>query len=166
MIKTPLFGLETFQKCQQSQGSGGRGRETQNFESFRLLSSRLKSAACRHSLFNGSNTRSTTPGLLQLQLTMGGVTPHTHTTLSRPHGAIVCPHRAIMPRAGGWAFEHSEPTSAATVQLGNTTRADTGSQAAHGTGMLWMCEVFGACTVRAGIPWARVLCLRLKSVDS
>ena len=32
----------------------------------------LTHQACRHSLFNGPHTRSTTPGLLQLQLTMGG----------------------------------------------------------------------------------------------
>ena len=87
--------------------------------------------------FNGPHTRSTTPGLLQQQQTRGGVTHPT--TLSRPHGApTMCPHRAIISRAGGWAFEHGEPSS---HKLHTALRC-----------MLRVCEVFGACTVRAGIP--------------
>ena len=67
----------------------------------------------------------------------GGVTHPT--TLSRQHGApTMCPHRAIISRAGGWAFEHGEPSS---HKLHTALRC-----------MLWVCEVFGACTGRAGIP--------------
>ena len=87
---------------------------------------------------NGPNTRSTTPGLLQLQQTMGG----SHTPLqpsSRQHGApTMCPHQAIISRAGGWAFEHGEPSS---HKLHTALRC-----------MLWVCEVFGACAGRTGIP--------------
>ena len=64
---------------------------------------------------------------------------HTLQPSSRQHGApTMCPHRAIISRAGGWAFEHGEPSS---HKLHTALRC-----------MLWVCEVFGACTGRAGIP--------------
>ena len=70
----------------------------------------------------------------------GGVTHPTN--LSRPHGApTMCPHRAIISRAGGQAFEHGEPSS-------HKLHTALGC-------MLWVCEVFGARTVRAGIPTAQ-----------
>ena len=100
--------------------------------------STLTHQACRHSFFAMDRKHDPPPqACCSCSRPWGGVTHPT--TLSRQHGApTMCPHRAIISRAGGWAFEHGEPSS---HKLHTALRC-----------MLWVCEVFGACTGRAGIP--------------
>ena len=123
------------------EGGENRYKTTRSVQALYCVT--LTHQACRHSFFAMDRTHDPPPqACCSCSRPWGGVTHPT--TLSRQHGApTMCPHRAIISRAGGWAFEHGEPSS---HKLLTALRC-----------MLWVCEVFGACTGRAGIPPLRAL---------